>query len=58
MTPEQAIEVLLKAASMAHLPKQDHIICEQASKVLKDLLAKINPQAQESGKVLEVAPAQ
>lgn len=40
MTPEQAIEVLLKAASMAHLPKQDHIVCEQAAKVLKEFLAK------------------
>lgn len=39
MTPEQAIEILLKAASMAHLPKQDHIVCEQAAKVLKDFVA-------------------
>lgn len=54
MTPEQAVDVLLKAASMALLNKQDHIVCEQAAKVLKDALA---PKvSEEKPEVKEEAP--
>lgn len=56
MTPEQAIEVLLKAASMALLNKQDHIVCEKAAQVLKEALASLPAQAAE--KVPAVSQAQ
>lgn len=58
MTPEQAVDVLLKAASMALLNKQDHIVCEQAAKVLKDFIAPKSPALPPKEVKPEELPAQ
>jgi len=38
MTPQQALDVLAQAAALAPMPKQQHILVEQAIQVLKKLI--------------------
>jgi hypothetical protein len=49
LTPEQSVQILFKAASMALLNKQDHVICEQAATLLSKLIKeKVEVPRQES----------
>jgi hypothetical protein len=38
MKPEQALDVLAQAAALAPMPKQQHILVEQAIAALKKLI--------------------
>jgi hypothetical protein len=38
MTPQQALETLAHAAALAPMPKQQHILVEQAIQALKKLI--------------------
>lgn len=47
MTPEQALSVLFQAASKALLSKQDHLLCEDALKILTAVITPKEPKKDE-----------
>lgn len=50
MTPIEALEILYKAAGFAQMPRNDHIVCNNAYELLKKC---INNQAKSANTKLE-----
>lgn len=50
MTLEQAVQILLLCSSRAMLPKEDHVRCEQAAKLLLEHVKKNEPKKEEANK--------
>ena len=46
MTPEQALQILVNAAALAHMPMQDHAACQQAAKVLQEAIKQEETKAE------------